>query len=223
MGLPKTGTTATVAALQKVGLGVMQNKGDAIYHSKIKHCDAIANTMEDSYDLLDKRHPSAKWIITYSENSTAWLESVRLHLRALWGPSEIDVWGQYFGCYFGLPLSFNGDPNRVFRASPLGFFLSNDTSTLLEAYHLYYARLFTYMRGRDYALVDVRATQYHRVHMIDPRIATPFDVKNKMVNPNHYVQGNPSSRSCAYEHNWLKLRAENEARACKRRPAFSSI
>ena len=87
MGLSKTGTTAVATALKQLGLRVSHGVGDQIYHTQ-GHCDAISNTLEDSYEMLDKRHPTARWIITYSANETAWLSSLQGHL-ARWGPTQI--------------------------------------------------------------------------------------------------------------------------------------
>ena len=59
MGLPKTGTTATATALVDVGYHVAHNQGDKLS----PQCQVLANTHESSYAELDRKHPSAKWLI----------------------------------------------------------------------------------------------------------------------------------------------------------------
>lgn len=87
MGLPKTGTTSTAQALQALGYHVSHNQGDTLpvtnngkTNSKnSQSCNVIANTHELQYRTLHQRHPTATWIVTYSENVTAWIDSFAYH------------------------------------------------------------------------------------------------------------------------------------------------
>ena len=72
MGLSKTGTTATVLALEKVGLRVAHDRGDQIGGQ----CQAILNTLEDAYECLDRAYPTASWVITYTANASLWVASL---------------------------------------------------------------------------------------------------------------------------------------------------
>ena len=183
MGLPKTGTTACANALQALGLSIGHNEGDIL-----DRCDAIFNTLEDKFEDLDRKYPVARWIITYSENASAWMDSVRGHLQDEFRaqqthshsrrvpPRHSHLPCHFFGCAIGLPRS---DPQTAFTMNAsTGWIGQHQEDGLIAAYQQYYGSLFTYFRARPYALVDVRAGRYSHLDHIDTRLTAPFNMIN---------------------------------------------
>ena len=80
VGLSKTGTTAAALALSRAGLKVAHNLNDLLSD----HCEAIFNTLEANYELLDRKHPRARWLVTHSGDSRKWLASVQQHQQQSW-------------------------------------------------------------------------------------------------------------------------------------------
>ena len=179
MGLSKTGTTATVFALEKVGLRVAHDRGDQIGGQ----CQAILNTLEDSYECLDRAYPTASWVITYTANVSSWVASLQSHLarepytQRIANRSYLAC--RVFGCSKGVPTSYASDPRKLIRVNPhTNRVVREDEGALADAYSRYYSRLFAYLgsRNRSYALVDVRAGRYDRVHeLIHEGIRVPFE------------------------------------------------
>ena len=203
MGLPKTGTTATANALVHVGLKVAHNQGDMLD----KNCDVIINTLESKYEKLDRQHPGAKWIITYSANASAWVDSVNGHVGryrctvksvntsetgnatrdALPGRRLNECANQlachFYGCEMGLPPNvLSAAPIRIVSGTPLSI-LSADKPALLARYKQYYQRLFSHFLGRQYALVDVRAHKYTGLSYIHEDLKGPFHDANSAEHP----------------------------------------
>ena len=117
MGLSKTGTTATVLALEKVGLRVAHDRGDQIGGQ----CQAILNTLEDSYECLDRAYPTASWVITYTANVSLWVASLQSHLREPYTQRIANrsyLACRVFGCSKGVPTSYASDPRKLIRVNP---------------------------------------------------------------------------------------------------------
>ena len=194
MGLGKTGTTATANALFSVGYRVAHNQGDRLSLS----CHVIINTMESEFEALDRHHPRAKWILTYSENAKSWLASVNSHIGRYNCRAEerncTVLLCRFYGCDIGLPPGANGARThirlanvtrgdsraKVLRVNP------EDETALLAAYRRYYARLFRYFAWRPYALVDVRAGKYVNLPFIHSNLTAPFSPYNTKARPGGY-------------------------------------
>ena len=181
MGLPKTGTTSTANALViQLGLRVAHNQGDMLS----PRCDCIINTLEWGFMQLDKKHPNARWILTYSQNATAWLESVKEHMlwrRAYWVREKRPTFLPciFFGCYMGLPQHYSGSADVAFPIdNSTGWLRADKELELFAAYERYYGRLFTHFRSVKYALVDVRQGSYHNLFHVHPNLTAPFPMSN---------------------------------------------
>mmetsp|Transcript_18410 Transcript_18410/g.39565 ORF Transcript_18410/g.39565 Transcript_18410/m.39565 type:complete len:174 (+) Transcript_18410:65-586(+) len=74
MGLPKTGTTSLANAFQALGYNVSHGMGDTLVTSSGR-CNVIVECMVHQYKELDKNHPNATWVISYSKNVTQWVDS----------------------------------------------------------------------------------------------------------------------------------------------------
>merc|ERR1712113_1171511 len=184
MGLPKTGTTATAAALVDVGYHVAHNQGDKLS----RRCQVIANTLESRYAELDQKHPNATWLITYSANASQWVDSVQAHVKRH-HPPEKSLPCNFYGCAMGLADGVQKSfvYNATATATNKGNFIPEGALLeLLAAYRLYYDRLFTYFQGRPYVLVDVREGKYVNLSHIHPAFRGPFKAKNTRDHPGQW-------------------------------------
>ena len=179
MGLSKTGTTSLSFFLRTLGLNVAQNKGDGL----AKGYHAITNAIEWAYPSLDHLYPCATWILTHSKNRTAWLASLQDHLARV-GPTQHGLLSGFlhcgvFGCGKGLPTNFSGDERKYIEVSKETYQVTEQhVPLLLEAYDLYYERLFQYFSGRAYVFIDIRENVYQNLDLIAPNIGTPFPAYN---------------------------------------------
>jgi hypothetical protein len=191
MGLPKTGTTSVAVALQQqLRLRVAHNRGDVL-----AHCDALVNTMEDAFAELHSKHPSARWIITYSDNASAWLVSVREHIKHDFHERRIPyadkrhLQCRMYGCAMGLEEGVHA-PLFPLDATT-GWIRPSHEPNLLAAYHRYYSRLFAFFTSRQFAIVDVRSNRYDHLARIHPNLTAPFPPVN-----NRQHRGRGSLHQC---------------------------
>lgn len=179
MGLPKTGTTATAVALQKLGLRVSHDNGDVLYADAngSPTCNVLSNTLENKYHVLHESYPQALWMVTYSRDVKAWFNSVQAHNKHKW--EKYKIRRRYLPCHFyGCE---KGSNHTLFQLTETNEVLPNETDLVMAAYKNYYAGLFSYLQRHNisYAHVDVRANVYRRVQeIIHPDLTTPFASKN---------------------------------------------
>lgn len=127
-------------------------------------------------------HPNAKWLITYSDNASQWVDSVQAHVQAQAPTKHERVLGCHmYGCEKGLADGVR--KTFVFNATALaagrGAWIPKGAEReLLAAYRLYYERLFKYLESRSYAMVDVRADRYVNLSSIHPALRGPFRPRN---------------------------------------------
>ena len=153
---------------------------------------------------LDRTYPTAKWLVTYSEDALQWLDSVNAHYARMPCPPHGRLECRFYGCNMGLcppstcsgrqssptlPRSIRCIPvkDNTTRAGTHGSLSADELPALLRYYRTYYEGLFQYLRGRRYALVDVRAGRYDNLSFINDRLKGPFPAKNTRANPGQWV------------------------------------
>lgn len=162
MGLPKTGTTSVAQALQALGYKVSHNQGDTLANG---HCNVIANTLEMEYEQLSLKYPAATWIVTYSANATAWMESFAYHYsyhQKKFSLNKIRKVHDQFRIDTSILDDFPADQRDSVET---GYrFLWHHRDVYLAFYEQYYARLVDYLTSRhlpqgddNIPIVDVRA------------------------------------------------------------------
>jgi hypothetical protein len=83
MGLPKTGTTSTAAALETLGIHTRHCCGNEYGAIKWPGCGGIANMGEHRYRFFYEQYGhAATWVLT-ERNLSAWLASNKRHLARL--------------------------------------------------------------------------------------------------------------------------------------------
>lgn len=195
MGLPKTGTTATAHALLKLGFGVTHNSGDKLGQS----CNVILNTLENQYKELDRKYPTARWLITYSANVTEWMNSWTQHQarkmksRGLQSRSSCNglKWCNTTNTCASLKIAVGHD--NLFkdcRHSWPCVMTPGERALLACEYTAYYDQLFQYFEGRQYALIDVRQNRYVNLPYIHAHLEAPFSAKNTKDSPGDWSQLN---------------------------------
>ena len=187
VGLSKTGTTAAALALSRAGLKVAHNLNDLLSD----HCEAIFNTLEANFELLDRKHPRARWLVTHSGDSRKWLASVQQHQQqdTIMRQSTSGFLScRYFGCSKGMPNDKHQNATLWSRShirinTSTARVLPQDEARLIDAYELYYKRLFAFLRGRDYAYVDVRRGIYVGLQALHPNVSieVPFASANQAL------------------------------------------
>ena len=88
-----------------------------------------------------------------------------------------------FSCSALIKAATRGLTQPNGSASPPGFDAGAD---LVTAYKLYYRRLFRFMEGRPYGLVDVRAGRYENLTVVHERLKGPFAPKNTKEHPGQW-------------------------------------
>jgi len=87
-----------------------------------------------------------------------------------------------------MPSTFVGQVQQVFNIDPVTHNVRKEhEQDLLNAYHLYYERLFSFMSRRPHAVVDVRAGEYTNLGYI-----------NKDLSPGHFKLANAAPTSSNY-------------------------
>ena len=91
---------------------------------------------------------------------------------------------RYFGCSKGMPSDGNStlSPEKYIRVDvATARVLQQDEARLRDAYELYYKRLFAFLRGREYAYVDVRRGIYVGLQALHPNVSiqVPFVSANQ--------------------------------------------
>ena len=208
VGLSKTGTTAAALALSRAGLKVAHNLNDLLSD----HCEAIFNTLEANFELLDRKHPRARWLVTHSGDSRKWLASVQQHQQqdTIMRQSTSGFLScRYFGCSKGMPNDKHQNATLWSRShirinTSTARVLPQDEARLIDAYELYYKRLFAFLRGRDYAYVDVRRGIYVGLQALHPNVSiqVPFASANQALGGGHldWAAMAPKGGRCYWRH-----------------------